>query len=126
MKPTEFRKKRLAAGDVFTGIKTKDPNRRKMIESQRHNMFMDMQGSEPAVAAGLPARPNPCEWVDKFVKTHGKEHTEAKLKETLKTLENTDAFNDPLMKPYFTSESHKKNLTFYRNANGYFKNKYLK
>ncbi len=126
MKPTSFRKKLMAAGDVFAGIKTKDTNTRRRIESERHCIFMDMQGSEANVAAGAPAKINPCKWLDSYVKAHGVVHTEAYLKNILKEITKPEDREDKLVKPYIQSGMAKKNVVFYENAFGYFRNKYLK
>lgn len=123
MKPTDFRKKMMHQGDVFAGIKTRDPEVRKKIESERHNKFMDMLGDKPRIEAGFK-KMSPNQWVDAFVGNNGREATEALLKTTLRDLTNTNHLDDPQAKPYVTSAIAKKNVEFYKQAQNYFNNKY--
>ena len=117
VKPTDFRMKRMKSGDVFLGLeKIKNKHQRRLIEAERHNKFMDMMGSSPAVEAGLNPRPNPVEWVKEFSRKHGVDYTKRKIEKMLQTELKAD---HPLQKPYTESEISRKNRIFYQQALSY-------
>ena len=123
MKPTGDRKRMMHHGDVFSGIKTKNAEKRKAIEAQRHNKFMDMISNEALVEAGL-SRPRPDHWVENYIKMHGIERTGIKLKDQIKEISAPELLSDEQCRLYFESDVGKKNLRFYQQALSYWKNKY--
>jgi len=90
----------------FKGKISKSEHRRRCTE--RHVEFGDL----------LPYKKvNPVEWVDKIVPNLGKDKVKNILKEAIDILEVSTI--------YTKSEVGIKNLVFYKNANAYFKNRYL-
>lgn len=112
--PTDYRMKRLQAGDVFVDThKIKNEHKRRLIEVERHNKFMDML-HYPKI--------DPVKWVISFAKNNGIDYTKHKIEKMLKEeLERTHE----LEKPYVESKRAKKTRIFYQNALSYLRNNML-
>lgn len=122
-RPTKDRMKMMHHGEVFNGLhKVKNKAERRVLEAKRHNKFMDLLGSGPAVESGLPKNPNPVEWVKAYVVHKGVKKTKKDIIEILKTF-RTD---DNMASPYVNSKQAAKNKTFYINALAYLKKNMVK
>lgn len=95
---------------LFEGIKVKNPKERKRIETERHHDYMDM------VAQANGFNPvNPVIWTDALVKNITKQRAQVVIEGAIKDLSSEQTIKSLI---------NKKNLVFYKNAFGYFRNKY--
>jgi len=112
--PTKKRMKLMKAGDVFTGLnKIKNKGQRRLLESERHNNFMDM----------LPVdKVSPNIWAEGLMTNLGINRAISVIEGILKGSKAAD----PMMTPYLESRTAIKNKNFYINALGYLRNKHVR
>jgi len=105
---------RQMGGELFSDLDyklnrgriAKTEHRRRSTE--RHVKFLDM----------LPfKRQDPVKWIDDSIRNLGRDKVKQILRESLECLKLSTIYND--------TKVGKRNLIFYKNANGYFRHKYL-
>ncbi|PCI45925.1 MAG: hypothetical protein COB41_00615 [Proteobacteria bacterium] len=110
---SDSRKRMMDQGDVFAGLnKIKNKHQRVLIESQRHNKWMDMQGISKSC---------PVKWVKAFLIGRQPDYVEKILKEIIVSYKSV---KHPHADAYYDSKTAKYNIGFYKNALGYLKNHY--
>lgn len=118
---SQFRKKLLGHGDVFSGIKIKNKDKRQYVEAKRHNQYMDLMYEATRVMSGFP-KPSPEKWAKRYAEMHGMQNAIRKIETILQELMANKQVSGQTQL-YTKNKISKANVRFYQNALCYLNNR---